>query len=558
MLLFYLSGIYFFIISMLFFLFSLMFMYLKVIIFLEWNVFSFYSVNINMLLYFDWMTFMFMFTVLFISSMIMIYCTEYMSHDNYINRFYYLVYLFIMSMLIMIMSPNMISILIGWDGLGLISYCLVIYYQNYSSFNSGMLTIFLNRIGDVMIIMSISLMFIYGSWNYVNLNHSGIIMLMLVVIASFTKSAQFPFSSWLPMAMAAPTPVSSLVHSSTLVTAGIYLLIRFNYLIYKYDNLLMIIMVIGLLTMLMAGMSANFEYDFKKIIAYSTLSQLGLMMMIYSFKMYELTFFHLIIHAMFKSMMFMCSGVMIHYTQGCQDIRFYSNMKELMPMTSSVMMIGNFSLCGLPFMSGFYSKDQILESMFMGGMNLMIYLFLLLSTGLTVSYSCRLMYYLMSYKMNFYCYMYIKDDFNMNLSMILLMFNSIFIGMGLNWLMFMNIEYIYLNFMEKISILLICLVGVFLGKFNYSSMYFNKFYYFKFFFGKMWFLYSFNLMIIYYLNLGKFWMKIFDKGWSEFYFKNSVNMMLVKIKILDSNLMNNYFMIMMLSMGMMLLLLIFM
>nr|YP_009519813.1 NADH dehydrogenase subunit 5 [Trichogramma ostriniae]AOM68246.1 NADH dehydrogenase subunit 5 [Trichogramma ostriniae] len=536
----YLSGVLFFLVSMnMFFLFIYFFLF-NMVNFIEFNFFFLNSVNINMFVYMDWMTFLFIFTVLLISSMIMIYSSEYMSHDLNNVRFFYLVFLFILSMILMILSPNMISILLGWDGLGLISYCLVIYYQSNSSYNSGMLTVLMNRVGDIMIIMSISLMFIYGSWNFVNYSNMFIIIILLIMIGSFTKSAQFPFSVWLPAAMAAPTPVSSLVHSSTLVTAGVYLLIRFNYIFYLNDYFLSFIMMIGLITMMMAGFSANFDFDLKKIIAFSTLSQLGLMMMIYSLKNYNLTFFHLIIHAMFKSMMFMCSGIIIHNMMNYQDIRFMGKLKNFMPMTSMIFMISNLSLCGLPFFSGFYSKDQILEFMFLENISFYIYLLLILSTMLTVSYSIRLSYYLMCMKFNFINLFNIVDNKKMNFSMLLLMFFSIKFGLFLNLLMFNNIEYIYLLNFEKLILLIICYISIFIGLFMFKMKIDFKFnYMMKFFFGSMYF-YS-NLNFFYtniFLIFGNLIFKVFDKGWSEMFFKKSFYYYIYKfnnLNILNKN-----------------------
>nr|YP_009519800.1 NADH dehydrogenase subunit 5 [Trichogramma japonicum]AOM68233.1 NADH dehydrogenase subunit 5 [Trichogramma japonicum] len=537
----YLSGVLFLMISMNMFFFFILFFLKSIAMFVEFNFFFLNSVNINMFIYLDWMTFLFIFTVLLISSMIMIYSSEYMSHDLNNIRFFYLVFLFIMSMILMILSPNMISILLGWDGLGLISYCLVIYYQSVSSYNSGMLTVLMNRVGDVMIIMSISLMFIYGSWNFVNYNFMNLLIIFLIMIGSFTKSAQFPFSVWLPAAMAAPTPVSSLVHSSTLVTAGVYLLIRFNYIFYLNDYFLKYIMFIGLITMMMAGFSANFDFDLKKIIAFSTLSQLGLMMMIYSLKNFNLTFFHLIIHAMFKSMMFMCSGIIIHNMMNYQDIRFMGKLKSFMPMTSMIFMISNLSLCGLPFFSGFYSKDQILEFMFLENISFYIYFLLMLSTMLTVSYSIRLTYYLMFMNFNFINIFNIVDNKKMNYSMLLLMFLSIKFGLFLNFIMFNNVEYIYLIDMEKMILLILCYLSIIIGLFMFKTkinFIFN--YKFKFFFGSMYF-YS-NLNYFYtniFLNFGNMIFKVFDKGWSEMFLKKSFYFYVFKFN--SFNTLNNNF-----------------
>nr|YP_010480568.1 NADH dehydrogenase subunit 5 [Nasonia vitripennis]UVN15293.1 NADH dehydrogenase subunit 5 [Nasonia vitripennis] len=550
MMLYYISSMLFLIISSMMMMIGMFMLLNKMTYFMEWNVMIMNTVNMNFFIYMDWIMLMFMFTVLLISSMIMLYCCEYMVHDYNNIRFFFLVFFFILSMLLMIISPNMISILIGWDGLGLISYCLVIFYQNNYSFNSGMLTILLNRIGDVTILISISLMLTMGNWNFIFMDSVNWMIILMIMISAFTKSAQFPFSSWLPAAMAAPTPVSSLVHSSTLVTAGVYLLIRFHYLIYKNEYILSIIMMISLMTMMMAGFSANFEYDMKKIIAFSTLSQLGLMMLIFAFKNWELSYFHLIIHAMFKSMMFMCSGILIHGMLNYQDIRFLGKLKYFMPLTFSMLMISNLSLCGMPFMSGFYSKDQILENLFMNNNNLIIYLFVLISTGLTVSYSIRLIYYLLFKTLNFNNFNNIKEYKLMNYSMIMLMTMSIFYGYLMNLFMFSNIEVVFLNSMEKLSIIMICMIFIIINKLMNKIMNFKIMYFLKFFFGKMWFLYNFiPLFIIIPLNFSNKYLNNYDKGWSEMFFKNSLMMKMNKLNNLDIFINNNNnMMLMMLNM----------
>nr|WDE24468.1 NADH dehydrogenase subunit 5 [Psyllaephagus sp.] len=535
-LMYYLSGIFFFVYGLIMLMVGLNFMLFKLSIFIEWNLLSLNSVMMNMFIYLDWMCLIFIFCVLLISSMIMFYCCEYMSHDLSNLRFFYLVFFFIISMFLMILSPSMVSIILGWDGLGLVSYCLVIYYQNYFSYNSGMLTVLMNRVGDVMIMMSISLMMIFGSWNFMNLNLSMLILVLIIMIASFTKSAQFPFSSWLPAAMAAPTPVSSLVHSSTLVTAGLYLLIRFYYLIYKNSLVMILIYSIGMITMMMAGFSAIFEYDLKKIIAFSTLSQLGLMMVIFGMKFFELTFFHLVVHAMFKSMMFMCSGVMIHSLSNVQDIRFMGNLIEFMPFSLMMFMISNFSLCGLPFLSGFYSKDLILEKLFMELFSLIFYLFLMLSTALTVIYSIRLFYYLTGMNFNFFTIFKVKDFKIMNFSMFILMINSIYFGFFFNWLIFLNIEEIFLLFFEKIQVLVICIFSFFVGKMMFK-MNFKSNFFLNFFFGKMNFYYYMNF---YFYNVNLNWMKkyylLVDKGLMNYFFEN---LLVEVLKILNYKISSN-------------------
>nr|YP_010934888.1 NADH dehydrogenase subunit 5 [Blastothrix speciosa]WKV28879.1 NADH dehydrogenase subunit 5 [Blastothrix speciosa] len=545
MMYYYLSGIFFFFFKNYFFFLSLLFLLDNLIYFIEWNLMFLNSMNLNMLIFLDWMTLIFIFTVLLISSMIMFYCCEYMHMDNYQNRFFFLVTFFIFSMVLMIISPNMVSIILGWDGLGLTSFCLVIYYNNFYSMNSGMLTVLMNRVGDVMIMFSISMMMILGSWNFMNLNFLNLLILIFVMFAAFTKSAQFPFSSWLPAAMAAPTPVSSLVHSSTLVTAGIYLLIRFNYLIYKNNLILNYIVVIGMMTMFYAGLCAIFEFDIKKIIAYSTLSQLGLMMVIYGMKFFMISFFHLIIHAMFKSTMFMCSGVVIHSMNNIQDIRFMGNMFEFMPLTMITFMISNLSLCGMPFFSGFFSKDLILEMLFMSKFNLILLIFLLLSTMLTVIYSIRLLYYLSYSYMNMFVYFNTKDLKLMNFSMIFLLINTLIFGFIFNWLLFMNIECINLFLMEKILILILMFFSIFIGKKIYNIK-FKKNMIFKLFFGKMCLLNN----LVFFLNklnfkIMKLYYYLFDKGSLNFMFEYLIleNLKFIKLNFLNINFINKFMML---------------
>jgi len=217
-----------------------------------------------------------------------------------------------------------------------------------------------------------------------------ILVLLIVILAAITKSAQIPFSAWLPAAIAAPTPVSALVHSSTLVTAGVYLLIRFNFIM-GINNFLFLI---GILTIFISGLGANFEMDLKKIIALSTLRQLGLIIIILGAGLYELSFFHLIAHAMFKSLLFLCAGVFIHSMGDIQDIRLAGKMNFNLPVRSFYFITSSMALCGFPFLTGFYSKDLILEVYFISNINIIITGLIYLSTMFTLSYSARLIYYL--------------------------------------------------------------------------------------------------------------------------------------------------------------------
>nr|ALO64413.1 NADH dehydrogenase subunit 5 [Bombus hortorum]DBA43930.1 TPA_asm: ND5 [Bombus hortorum] len=434
------SGLFLFIMSLLFMFFSMnMLMYNKILI-LEWMIFNINSMKMNFILVISFKLFLFVFLVLLVSSMIFMYSVSYMDLNNefYVNRFYYLMLMFLLSMIFLILSPNMLTLLLGWDGLGLISYCLIIYYQKKLSFNSGMLTVILNRLGDSSLLMIMSFMIMFGSWNlyFYNMN---LFMLLMYFLMVFTKSAQLIFMVWLPAAMMAPTPVSSLVHSSTLVTAGIYLLISYEMMI-DFSSKVWVLMISSI-TMFISGIMANLEMDFKKIIALSTLSQLGFMMSIYSLGMTDLTFLHLFIHAFFKSMMFMCAGSLIHYMLGIQNFRLYMGMFYLYPMKVLMLMLSLFMLCGFPFLVGFYSKDLIIEYYFLNMMSGFSLMNLIMGTIFTVSYSFRIMMIMLKlgYFMNLINF---KEDFVMIFSMFIMLlimlnlskfvFNMFFFEMNIN------------------------------------------------------------------------------------------------------------------------------
>nr|YP_010758091.1 NADH dehydrogenase subunit 5 [Wormaldia spinosa]WEU80096.1 NADH dehydrogenase subunit 5 [Wormaldia spinosa] len=549
-------SFYLLICSLIFMGLGLNFINLNLIYIMEWEIISLNSVSVNMLLYLDWIALMFMGVVLLISSSVVFYSWSYMGADFNMNRFILLVLLFVFSMMMMIISPNLISILLGWDGLGLVSFCLVIYYQNSKSFNSGMLTVMSNRVGDVMLLMSIAWMLNYGSWNfmvYLDLFKNDKEMFMigaLIIMAAMTKSAQIPFSSWLPAAMAAPTPVSALVHSSTLVTAGVYLLVRFSELI-NSSVLSDILLMVACMTMFMSGVAANFEFDLKKIIALSTLSQLGLMMSILGLGMKNLTFFHLLSHALFKSMLFMCAGLIIHNMKNIQDIRFMGNMIKFMPLVCINLNIGNLALCGFPFLAGFYSKDLILEKCLMTNLNWLIFFFFFFSTGLTVSYSVRLMYFNMLSDINFYSlYLFNDNDKIMISSIMIMMVLSVLGGSMLMWILFFNVNLIYLMGLMQNMILIVLIMGLMMGgiiffqKKNLSYNSYMKVFYFS---SKMWFLVEMSTILVsqIFMFLGVKFNKFNEYGWLEkmggqglynLFMNYNMNMKLLNINFVKSYL----------------------
>nr|UBU97901.1 NADH dehydrogenase subunit 5 [Myrmecophilus sp.] len=496
----------------------------NLVIFIDWDVLTLNSSSVTMTILLDWMSLIFIGFVMFISSMVIIYSNGYMMGDLNMNRFIILVLLFVLSMVLMIVSPNLISILLGWDGLGLVSYCLVIYYQNVTSYNAGMLTVLVNRIGDAALLMSISWMLSYGSWNFffyikgfelINMNF----ITFMVIVAAFTKSAQVPFSSWLPAAMAAPTPVSALVHSSTLVTAGVYLLIRFSSLL-AYFDLNVILMMIGGLTTLLTGINASMEFDLKSIIALSTLSQLGLMMGILSMGCNSLAFFHLLSHALFKALLFMCAGNMIHNMMNCQDIRKMGGLILFMPLTVMCFFVSNLALCGMPFLAGFYSKDLILEVSLIEPLSLMVISFFYLSTGCTVNYTFRLCYLMVFKSLKFNGLFAMQDgDWSMLGGMLPLALMGIMGGSVLSWVMFPTPILICLPLGMKLLPVLFCLLGFtmsFLLSLNYGFIGWKTLPYAKFIINSaLFFPYSFSYVFSYPFLLGFYTLKVNDKGWLE-------------------------------------------
>nr|AZA05017.1 NADH dehydrogenase subunit 5 [Anthrenus verbasci] len=503
---------------------------------LEFSFFSLGSCSVVMSVLLDWMSLLFMSFVFFISSMVIYYSEEYMMGDLNINRFIFLVIMFVLSMMLLIISPNLISILLGWDGLGLVSYCLVIYYQNVKSYNAGMLTALTNRLGDVALLISIAWMMNYGGWNFyfwldcMSEDYYMMVISGLVILAAMTKSAQIPFSSWLPAAMAAPTPVSSLVHSSTLVTAGVYLLIRFSNC---FSSWVMFFMVFfSSLTMFMAGLGANFEFDLKKIIALSTLSQLGLMMGIFSLGGYDLAYFHLLTHALFKALLFMCAGSVIHNFLNCQDIRYMGGLVIYMPLTCSFFNISNLSLCGIPFLSGFYSKDLVLEVLSMSYLNFFIYFIFFISTGLTVSYTFRLLYYSVMGDFNFLGLFGINErGYIMLRGMMGLILFVVFSGSLLMWVAFPSPYFICLPLFLKLMAMFVTMLGIWLGyefsKFmlGYSliSLFFLRI---SLFFSSMWnmpFISTFGVNYLPTLS-GSLFSKTLDQGWFEYFGGQNINL----------------------------------
>nr|ARH54839.1 NADH dehydrogenase subunit 5 [Tropiphorus elevatus] len=532
---------------------SLYFIVFDKFYFSEFVILSFNSITISVSILLDWMSLSFMSFVFFISALVINYSETYMQDDKNTNRFILLVVMFALSMTLLVISSNLVSILLGWDGLGFTSYALVTFYQNVKSSNAGMLTALSNRLGDAALLIGIACMLNYGSWSfgfYLDFNKMEkftSFITFLMILAAFTKSAQMPFSPWLPAAMAAPTPVSSLVHSSTLVTAGVYLLIRFNSLF--SPTVMNLLLFVSLITMFMAGLSACIEFDFKKIIALSTLSQLGLMISILALGEVDLAFFHLLIHALFKALLFLCAGMIIHNLYDFQDIRQMGALVKLMPLTCLLFNICNLSLCGLPFLSGFYSKDLMAEAMSMGAVSLSIYSIFYISVGLTAFYSFRLTYYTLIGTYNFMpLSSEDKEDKSMLKSMMWLVLLVIFMGSSMMWILFPIPYFICLPRFMKLLTLLMIFFGMWVGyegsKLNlYYSLRSLEFFRMSKFLASMW-----NMSILFtfgvsssIIRLGKTLLKRFDQGWTEYYGGQNLYKIMKKFTQFLQSLSKNHF-----------------
>merc|ERR1712154_372130 len=262
------------------------------------------------------------------------------------------------------------------------------------SFNSGIVTFLSNRVGDSLMIIRLPYFMMLPSTNRIGIYYFSdrpMVVMGILVVASITKRAQIPFRAWLPAAIAAPTPVSSLVHSSTLVTAGVYLIFRFERLLVSI-NLSNVLLVIGSLTILMARLRAFFEIDMKKIVALSTLSQLGVIISAIGAGFRVLGFFHLLAHAFFKALLFIRTGNLIHGSERYQDMRVIGGGREVMPLTNRIVISASLSLCGLPFIAAFYSKEIIIERLLINNVSIYSYFLLIAGIFMTVFYRTRFLF----------------------------------------------------------------------------------------------------------------------------------------------------------------------
>lgn len=407
--------------------------------------FSFFS-DFSFSFTLDYLSLFFFSCVSLISGVVFFYRKFYIrdsydsNNDNF--RFFFLLFLFVVSIFILVFSNSWLVVILGWDGLGVVSFLLVIYYNDKSTLESGLITIFTNRLGDCFFILSFSFMFYCGWFSYDYLSYSSCLMVLyFVLLGRITKRAQFPFSSWLPAAIAAPTPVSSLVHSSTLVTAGIFLLLRFNFLFY---GCFFFLSLLSLFTIMLAGFCALVELDFKKVVAMSTLSQLGFMVYRISCGYWLISFLHMFFHAFFKSCLFLSTGRLMHNLSGDQDSRGFGSLGNSF-FSKLIFSLRVLRLIGFPFSLGFYSKDSLLGGFLINDFRILSLLFLF-SCCLTVSYSLRLIKIGFFSFPSFYKHLHFSESFYFFFPVLFLYFFSVFMGNIFFFIFFLFVVYLFLIF----------------------------------------------------------------------------------------------------------------
>jgi len=397
-----------------------------------WWGFHFDSLTVSMLL-----------PVLIISSLVHIYSIGYMSNDPHNQRFFSYLSLFTFMMVILVTANNFLLMFVGWEGVGVCSYLLVCFWFTRIAANQSSLSAFLtNRVGDCFLTIGMfAILWSFGNLDYTTvfslapyMNENVVTIIgICLLIGAMAKSSQVGLHVWLPMAMEGPTPVSALIHAATMVTAGVYLLIRSSPLIEYSSTVLILCLWLGAITTVFSSLIGLFQQDIKKVIAYSTMSQLGMMVIAVGLSCYNIALFHLINHAFYKGLLFLGAGSVIHAVADNQDFRRYGGLRSFLPLTYSVMLIASLSLVAFPFMTGFYSKDFILESAY-GQFNFsstVVYIIATIGAMFTTLYSIKVLYLafltnpngpIVNYKQAH------EGDIFMSLPLIILAIFSIFFG----------------------------------------------------------------------------------------------------------------------------------